>query len=84
MEKWCDGIAIIKPKGRNSLPGFVEKDLAVKITTESRQGVIWLPQSAVIVSQDDNMFEGTFGKVRKVTIRGLRLSQSGLNLLGIR
>ena len=37
MEKWCDGIAFIKPKGRNSLPGFVEKDLAAKIATESRQ-----------------------------------------------
>ena len=43
MEKWCDGIALIKPKGRNSLPGFVEKDLIAKIATESRQGVVWLP-----------------------------------------
>ena len=24
MEKWRDGIALIKPKGRNSLPGFVD------------------------------------------------------------
>ena len=74
MEKWRDGIALIKPKGRNSLPGFVEKDLAAKIATESCQGVVWLPRSAVIVPQDENVFEGTFGKVRKVTIRGLRLS----------
>ena len=49
MEKWCDGIAIIKPKGRTVLPGFVEKDLAAKIATESRQGVVWLLRSAVIV-----------------------------------
>ena len=49
MEKWRDGIALIKPKGRNSLPGFVEKDLAAKIATESRQGVVWLLRSAVIV-----------------------------------
>ena len=70
MEKWHDGIAHIKPKGRNSLPGLVEKDLATKIATESRQGVVWLPRSAVIVPQDENVFEGTFGKVRKVTIRG--------------
>ena len=70
MEKWRDGIALIKPKGRNSLPGFVEKDLAPKIAIESRQGVVWLPRSAVIVPQDENVFEGTFGKVRKVTIRG--------------
>ena len=70
MEKWHDGIALIKPKGRNSLLGFVEKDLAAKIATESHQGVVWLPWSAVIVPQDQNVFEGTFGKVRKVTIRG--------------
>ena len=25
MEKWRNGIALIKPKGRNSLPGFVGK-----------------------------------------------------------
>ena len=70
MEKWRDGIALIKPKGRNSLPGFVEKDLAAKIATKSRHGMAWLPRSAVIVPQDENVFEGIFGKVRKVTIRG--------------
>ena len=43
MEKWIDVIAIIKPKGRTVLPGFVEKDLAAKIAMESRQGVVWLP-----------------------------------------
>ena len=43
MEKWHDGIAIIKPKGRTVLPGFVEKDLTAKIATESRQRVVWLP-----------------------------------------
>ena len=70
MEKWRDGIAIIKPKGRTILPRFVEKDLAAKIATESRQGVVWLSWSAVIAPQDENVFKGTFGKVRKVTIRG--------------
>ena len=68
MEKWRDGIAIIKPKGRMVLPGFVEKDLTAKIATESRQGVVWLPQSAMIVSQDENVFKSTFGKMWKVTI----------------
>ena len=32
--------------------------------------MVWLPRSAVIVPQDENVFEGTFGKVRKVTICG--------------
>ena len=70
MEKWHDGIALIKPKGRNSLRGFVEKNLAAKIAMESCQGVVWLPWNAVIVPKDENVFESTFGKVRKVTIRG--------------
>ena len=70
MEKWRDGIALIKPKERNSLPEFVKKNLTAKIATKSHQGVVWLPRSAVIVPQDENVFEDTFGKVRKVTIRG--------------
>ena len=70
MEKWRDGIAIIKPNGRTILPRFVKKDLATKIATESRQEDVWLPRSAVIVPQDENVFKGTFGKVRKVTIHG--------------
>ena len=70
MEKWCDGIAIIKPKGTTVLTGFVEKDLATKIAMENCQGVVWLPRNAVIVPQDENVFEGTFRVVQKVTIRG--------------
>ena len=78
MEKWRDGVALIKPKERNSLPGFVEKNLA----TESRQGVVWLPRSAVIVPQDENVFEGTFGKVRKVTIRGAASISEWIEFVG--
>ena len=37
MEKWRDGIAIIKPKGRTVLPGFVEKDFVAKIAMKSCQ-----------------------------------------------
>ena len=43
LEKWRDGIAIIKPKERTVLLGFVEKDLIEKIAIESCQGVVWLP-----------------------------------------
>ena len=82
MEKWRDGIALIKPKGQNSLLGFVEKDLTTKIATESRQGVVWLSRSAVIVPQDENVFEGTFGKVRKVTIRGAASISEWIEFVG--
>ena len=45
-------------------------DLAAKIATKSCQGVVWLPRNALIIPQDENVFEGMFRKVRKVTIRG--------------
>ena len=48
----------------------MKKDLAAKIVTESCQGVVWLPQNGMIIPQDSNVFEKTFGKVRKVTIQG--------------
>ena len=37
LEKWHNGIAIIKPKGRTVIQGFVEKDLIAKIVTKSCQ-----------------------------------------------
>ena len=70
LEKWCNGIAIIKPKGRTVILGFIEKDLAAEIVTESCPGVVWLFQNAMIILQDSNVIEGMFGKVRKVTIKG--------------
>ena len=70
LEKWHDGIAIIKPKGRTILPRFMEKDVAAKIVTKSHQRMVWLPRNAMIILQDSNVFEDTFGKVRKVTIQG--------------
>ena len=70
MEKWYDGIAIIKPKGGWFFQDLWRKTSQIKIATESCQEVVWLPRNAVIVSQDKNVFEGTFGKVRKVTICG--------------
>ena len=63
LEKWCNGILLIKLKGRMVLPGFMEKDLAAKIATKSRQRVAWLLWNAMIILQDSNVFEGTFGKV---------------------
>ena len=44
--------------------------------------MVWLPLSAVIVPQDENVFEGTFGKVRKVTIRGAARNPEWIELAG--
>ena len=82
MEKWHDGIAIIKPNRRMVCPGFVEKDLVAKIATENCQGMVWLPRNAVIVPQDENVFEGTFGKVWKVTIRGAASISEWIEFVG--
>ena len=71
LEEWHNGIAIIKPKEKMVIPGFLEKDLAAKIVTESHQGVVWLPRNAMFILQDSNVFAGMFGKVRKETIQGV-------------
>ena len=70
LEKTRNGIAIMKPNGRTVILGFMEKNLVAKIVIESCQGVVWLLQKAMIIFQLENVFEGTFGKERKVTIQG--------------
>jgi hypothetical protein len=55
-------------KGRDTLPKFIQDDLAKKIATQNRQGVLWLPRYAVIVPKDNNRFEGEYGVVRMVEI----------------
>jgi hypothetical protein len=58
----------VKGKGRNTLPKFIQDDLAKKIATQNRQGVLWLPRHVVIVPKDNNRFEGGYGVVRMVEI----------------
>jgi hypothetical protein len=58
----------VKEKGHNTLPKFIQDDLAKKIATHNRQGVLWLPRQAVIVSKDNNCFEGGYGVVQMVEI----------------
>ena len=59
-----------------------KKDLVAKIATESCQGVVWLPQNAMIIPQDSNVFESMFGKVRKVTIRGVASIAKWIEFVG--
>ena len=71
MEKWRNGIVIIKPKGKTVLPRFVEKDLVAKIATESCQRVVWLPRNAVIVPQDECLpFQTNFSMQRYILMDG--------------
>jgi hypothetical protein len=68
IERFIAKAEEVKGKGRNTLPKFIQDDLAKKIATQNRQGVIWLPCHAVIVPKDNNRFEGGYGVVRMVEI----------------
>lgn len=69
MKRWKEGANLAKNKGRNVLPSHIGKELADRIATQSRQGVIWLPKNATVVAQDSNIFQGGFGVVRRVCIQ---------------
>ena len=50
----------MKGKGHDTLPKFIQDDLAKKIATQNRQGVLWLPHHSIIVPKDNNHFEGGY------------------------
>jgi hypothetical protein len=68
IERFLAKAREVKGKGRNMLPKFIQDDLAKKIATQNRQGVLWLPHHAVIVPKDNNRFEGGYGVMRMVEI----------------
>jgi hypothetical protein len=68
IERFLAKAGEVKGKGRNTLPKFIQDDLAKKIVTQNRQGVLWLPRHAVIVPKDNYHFEGGYGVVRMVEI----------------
>ena len=49
---------------------YIEKELADRIATQGRHGVIWLPRNAEIITLDRNIFQGSYGVVQRVTICG--------------
>jgi hypothetical protein len=58
----------VKGKGHDTLPKFIQDDLAKKIVIQNRQGVLWLPCHTVIVPKNNNCFEGGYGVVQMVEI----------------
>jgi hypothetical protein len=68
IERFAAKAVEVKAKGRNTLPKFIQDDLAKKIATQNHQGVLWLPRHTVIVPKDNNRFEGGYGVVRMVEI----------------
>ena len=69
LRKWKEGAKLAASKGRAVLPIWIEKELADRIATQSRQGVVWLPKNATVIPQDSSTFQGTFGIVRRVCIQ---------------
>jgi hypothetical protein len=68
IERFLAKVGEVKRKGRNTLPKFIQDDLAKKIATQNRQGVPWLLHHAVVAPKDNNRFEGRYGVVRMVEI----------------
>ena len=70
LESWKRGAAIAKGKGRTTLLSYIEKELADRIATQGQHGVIWLPKNAEVIPLDRDIFQGSYGVVQRVTIRG--------------
>jgi hypothetical protein len=70
LENWKRGVIAAKGTSARNLPVFIDRQLADNIATQGRQGVIWLPRNVEIKPLDREIFQGTFGVVRRVTIHG--------------
>ena len=70
LENWRRGVIIAKGTSACNLPVFIDRQMADNIATQGRHGVIWLPRNAEIKALDTEIFQGTFGVVRRVTIHG--------------
>ena len=57
-------------RARHVLLVFIDRHLANTISTQGRHGVTWLPQNVEIIPMDHQTFQGSYGVVRKVIIRG--------------
>ena len=70
LESWKRGVAVAKGRGRITLPSYIEKELVDRIATQGRHGVTWLPKNTEVIPLDRNIFQGSYGVVRRVIICG--------------
>jgi hypothetical protein len=56
--------------------------MANNIATQGQHGVIWLPKNAEIKALDREIFQGTFGVVRRVQIHGASFIPSWIEWAG--
>ena len=66
LENWKRGVITAKGTSARNLPVFIDRQMADNIATQGRQGVIWLPRNVEIKPLDREIFQGTFGVVRRV------------------
>ena len=82
LENWKRGVIIAKGTSARHLPSFIDRQMADNIATQGRQGVIWLPRSVEIKALDKEIFQGTFGVVRRVNIHGASFIPSWIEWAG--
>jgi hypothetical protein len=82
LKNWKRDVITAKGTSAHNLPIFVDRQLADNIATQGRQGVIWLPRNAEIKAMDKDIFQGTYGVVRRVTIHGASFFLSWIEWVG--
>ena len=82
LEIWKRGAVVAKGRGRTTLPSYIEEELADRIATQGRHGVIWLPKNAEVIPLDRDIFQGSCGVVRRVTIRGASFIPEWIEFVG--
>jgi hypothetical protein len=82
LENWKRGVIAAKGTSARNLPVFIDRQMVENIATQGRQGVIWLPRNAEIKALDREIFQGTFGVVRRVQIHGASFIPSWIEWAG--
>jgi hypothetical protein len=82
LENWKRGVIAAKRTSAHNLLVFIDRQMADNIATQGRQGVIWLPRNAEIKAMDKDIFQGTYGVVRRVTIHGATFILSWIEWAG--
>ena len=71
IENWKKGVVLAKgTRARHVLPAFIDRHLADTISTHGRHDVTWLSQNVEIIPMDHQTFQGSYGVVQRVIIRG--------------
>ena len=77
LENWKRGVISTKRTYVRNLPPFIDRQMADNIATQGRHGVIWLPINLEIKALDKEIFQRSYGVVRRVKINGHHSSLAG-------